>query len=65
MEVEESVIDLIRSRRDIGRAKYGTTMERVDLNVIEWINHLQEELLDAAIYVEKLKREIEPRYAKA
>lgn len=54
-EIEERVIAAIRSRRDAGRAKYGTTMERKDLSFIQWVQHLQEELLDAAIYAEKLK----------
>jgi hypothetical protein len=30
-------------------------MEREDLNFLDWLTHLQEELLDAAVYVEKLK----------
>jgi len=32
-------------------------MERTDLSTYEWLNHLQEELLDAIIYIEKLKDE--------
>lgn len=59
MEVEERVIEKIRHRRDAGREKYGTSMERKDLNTIEWFNHLQQELLDGAIYCEKLLRMLE------
>jgi len=33
-------------------------MERNDLTLLEWLQHLQEELMDAAVYVEKLKSEI-------
>lgn len=54
-QIEERVIDKIRTRAEIGESKYGVTMERGDLNRIEWLNHLQEELLDGAIYIEKLK----------
>lgn len=54
-KVEEKVIKVIRNRYTIGEKKYGTTMEREDLSFLEWLQHLQEELLDAAIYVEKLK----------
>lgn len=54
-QIEERVIDKIRTRAEIGEAKYGVTMERGDLNRTEWLNHLQEELLDGAIYIEKLK----------
>lgn len=57
-EVEEAVIEKIRRRRDAGRAKYGTSMERDDLTVEQWTVHAMEEALDFAIYLEKLKREI-------
>lgn len=54
-QIEERVIDTIRSRAAVGESKYGVTMERTDLNLLQWLTHLQEELMDAAIYVEKLK----------
>lgn len=60
-EIEERVIAKIRQRRDAGRIKYGTTMERNDLSFAQWLKHLQEELMDAAIYVEKLIREHEQK----
>ena len=41
-------------RAEVGKAKYGVTMERTDLNIVEWLTHLQEELMDAAVYVERL-----------
>lgn len=53
-KIEEKVIDTIRLRAKVGAFKYGTTMERDDLHLSEWLRHLQEELLDAAIYVQKL-----------
>ena len=55
--IEEQVIKLIRKRAEIGEGKYGVTLERKDLNLFEWLQHLQEELMDAACYVEKLKEE--------
>ena len=58
-EIEERVVDQIRSRRDKGRAKYGTTMERTDLTPPQWIQHAQEEALDLAVYLEKLKEDME------
>ena len=51
---EEKVIVKIRSRAEVGKKKYGTTMEREDLSLIEWLTHLQEELMDASVYVERL-----------
>jgi hypothetical protein len=56
-EVEESVIAKIRQRREAGRAKYGTTMERTDLTCAQWLQHAQEEAMDLAIYLERLLRE--------
>lgn len=53
-KIEEQLINKIRSRAAVGKQKYGTTMERNDLINAEWLQHLQEELMDAAVYVEKL-----------
>jgi hypothetical protein len=50
----ESVIEKLRSRSVRGLDKYGVGLDREDLSVVEWLTHLQEELLDAAGYVEKL-----------
>jgi hypothetical protein len=38
--------------------KYGVNTERTDLTTLEWLQHLQEELMDASVYIEKLKHEI-------
>ena len=46
---------LERSQRGI--AKYGVTTCRNPLSLHQWLQHLQEELLDAAVYIEQLKRE--------
>jgi len=54
-KIEKRVIDKINQRAEIGKQKYGVTMERTDLSTYDWLNHLQEELLDAIIYIEKLK----------
>jgi len=51
---EEQVIKKIRERAEVGKNKYGVTMERTDLDTMEWLVHLQEELMDAAVYVERL-----------
>lgn len=56
--IEESVINKIRNRAEVGEKKYGVTMERDDLNLYDWIKHLQEELLDASVYIEKVLQEL-------
>ena len=45
-----------RSQR--GVEKYGKTLMRDDLNFTDWLNHLQEELMDATLYIEKLKQDV-------
>ena len=40
-----------------GLAKYGTTLDRTDLALTDWLQHLAEELLDAAGYALAAKRE--------
>lgn len=54
-KIEEQVIAKIRERAEVGLNKYGVTMDRQDLKLTDWLTHLQEELMDAAVYVEKLK----------
>ena len=54
----ENVVEQLRWRAEKGLLKYGVTTERKDLSTIEWLQHLQEELMDASVYIEKLKREI-------
>jgi len=53
--VVRSVISKYRERSIIGQQKYGTTLDRNDLNSIQWLTHLQEELMDATLYIEKIK----------
>jgi hypothetical protein len=53
--VVERVVDKFVSRSDIGFAKYGVTLENDKSNIFQWINHLQEELMDAVLYMQKLK----------
>lgn len=53
-KIENQVIAKIQSRAATGAKKYGVTMDRKDLTFRQWVQHLQEELLDAAIYAEKL-----------
>jgi hypothetical protein len=45
-------------RSNRGQKKYGTNLDRKDVDLEGWLNHLQEELMDATLYIEKLKKEI-------
>ena len=52
-----NVRNLLEERMFKGYNKYGTTTMRKDIDMLGWLQHLQEELLDAAVYVERLKKE--------
>ena len=56
--IVESVINQFKTRSEIGIKKYGTTLERNDLSTLDWLKHLQEEMMDAVLYIEKLKSEL-------
>tara|TARA_R100001594_G_C3921974_1_gene235968 strand:- start:101 stop:301 length:201 start_codon:yes stop_codon:yes gene_type:complete len=52
--IEDEVCKKIQARSDVGKEKYGVTMEEEVLSIYEWLDHLQQELMDASVYVEKL-----------
>ena len=56
--IVESVIEQFKERSNVGINKYGVTLDREDLNALEWLQHLQEELMDATLYVQKLKEKL-------
>jgi hypothetical protein len=45
--IVETVVELFRQRSRVGQAKYGTTLDRTDLKPLDWIQHAQEELMEA------------------
>lgn len=53
--VVERVVDKFVSRSDIGYKKYGVTLQDDPSKMFEWLNHLQEELMDAVLYLQKAK----------
>jgi hypothetical protein len=56
--VVQSVVNKFVDRSDVGFAKYGKTMRDDKSDVFIWLNHLQEELMDATLYLQRLKEEI-------
>ena len=56
--VVASVVRSFEERSRAGQLKYGTTLDRTDLTPLQWAQHTQEELMDAILYLERLKREI-------
>ena len=60
--IEDKVCEKIQERSEVGKSKYAVTMERTDLNTVEWLTHLQEELMDATVYVERLLGDVRKSY---
>lgn len=56
--VVKSVVNKFVDRSDVGFAKYGKTLRDDDSDIFAWLNHLQEELMDATLYLQRLKEEI-------
>jgi|TARA_R100000935_G_scaffold28264_1_gene48587 hypothetical protein len=54
----EKVCDQLVERSDVGFKKYGVTLEDDMGDLTKWLQHLQEELLDAVNYIEKLKTKL-------
>ena len=51
--VVDSVIDQHVKRALIGKNKYGQTLDRTDLSVLDYLQHAKEEAMDMALYLEK------------
>ena len=57
-EVEDQIVKSVLAkyveRSNTGLKKYGTPLTRNDLTLDKWITHLQEELMDATLYLQKI-----------
>ncbi len=67
-KIIQQVVNKIQRRSDVGFKKYGVTLFDDSQPLDTWLNHLQEELMDAVNYIEKarmtLREEIEDCYIK-
>ena len=54
--IVESVINQFKQRSEVGINKYGVTLDREDLDRLQWLQHAQEEAMDLILYLEKLKQ---------
>tara|TARA_R110000744_G_scaffold139589_1_gene250685 strand:- start:1586 stop:1798 length:213 start_codon:yes stop_codon:yes gene_type:complete len=57
--VVERVVNKFVLRSDVGFKKYGVTLQDDPSKMFEWLNHLQEELMDAVLYLQKAKETYE------
>ena len=55
-EIIERVIKKIKSRSEVGFKKYGVTLKDDYQPLGKWLTHIQEELMVAVNYIEKVKQ---------
>lgn len=54
--IVQSVIEKFKQRSELGQKKYNTTLEENKAPFLAWVVHMQEELMDAILYLEKMKK---------
>ncbi len=57
--VIKKVVKKFVKRSEVGYKKYGVTLRDDKSNMDEWLNHLQEELMDAVNYIERARQELD------
>ena len=53
--IVSKVIGKFAKRSEVGIKKYNTTLQENSDGLLKFLTHLQEELMDATLYVEKIK----------
>lgn len=56
------VLSRFAERSQVGINKYKTTLERTDLDTLQWLTHAQEEAMDFVLYLERLKDEFKTKH---
>lgn len=60
--IVERVVDKFISRSDVGFSKYGQTLDSERKSkikgLLEYVNDVQEELMDAVLYLQAVKEEL-------
>ena len=58
-KIVESVREDLLRRSEVGIKKYKTTLDRVDLGLLDWLRHAYEESLDHSLYLKKAMKVLE------
>ena len=62
--VLQSLLIKYCARAHEGYGKYRKTLDRDDLEFFHWCQHLQEKLMDASLYLEKILKDFEGKEGK-
>lgn len=56
--ITEALVDQLRARAAVGLEKYGVTLDRQDIDLEGWLQHMLEEMLDGAGYAMAAMRKV-------
>lgn len=56
--IVESVRQQLLDRSNVGIKKYGVTLDRTDLSLLDWLEHAKQESLDQVLYLERAIQEL-------
>ena len=56
----DKVIAQLKDREELGKVKYGTTVDRDDLTMIEWLEHAKQEAMDQVLYLQRCIDYLQP-----
>ena len=59
--IVDHIVDKFISRSNVGKAKYGTTLDREDFSLYDWCEHSIEEAMDLILYLRKIQKTIDPK----
>jgi hypothetical protein len=61
--MKDSIVESVRQdlldRSEVGIKKYNTTLDREDLDTVDWLIHAYEEMLDGALYLKRAQQDIQ------
>ena len=61
-KLKDSIVKEVRQdlkdRSNVGIKKYGVTLDRKDLDLLDWLQHSYEEVLDTALYLKRAIKEL-------
>lgn len=61
-KIVDEAIKMLMDRSKLGQEKYGTTLMRNDLSLLDWLHHAIEESLDRTLYMMRAVKDLEKLY---
>lgn len=55
---KDRIIEALEIQEKKGVKKYGKTVDDATLPIVEWTQHLREELIDALFYLDRIEQKI-------